>query len=281
MLVNQLWVKILYLFRCEVEFSSEICPRKTLYLCPSTNWTWSHLSVICQPAICTCSVPSIIQQPEISDTGKRLWTGHVGCSIVSPSNRLTSGSNGYLPWFVQIGTQTGTCRVPPQPQPALTSAGTRWTSETGKKGTQSLNQPWNHLREIFFFWQVWQQGGASRYPHLPNVQYGHMFCISNLINKAEYIHHPQAAGGVQIIPSSVMKLSQAHRSRQSLWSWLYIMTDIMLILCSSLKPADESHTWLYVSAQKYISNLIHWNHFRLFITPVLSGCLLILNKLNR
>lgn len=107
--VYQLWTKIPYLFRCGVELSSEFCPRKTLYLCPSINWT-------CQPAICTCSVPSDIQQPEISDTGKRLWTGHVGRFIMSPSNRLTSGSNGYLPWFVQTGTQTGTCRVPPQPQ---------------------------------------------------------------------------------------------------------------------------------------------------------------------
>lgn len=155
----------------------------------------------------------------------------------------------------------------------------------GKERYPELKPTMKPLERIFFcyccFWQVWQQGGASRYPHLPNVQYGHMFCISNLINKAEYIHYPHATGGLQIIPSGVTKRSQAHRSRQSLWSWLYILTDIMLVLCSSLKPADKSHTWLYVSAQNYMSNLIHWNHFRLSITPVLSGCLLIHNILNR
>lgn len=143
---------------------------------------------MCQPCVSRPFVPALslpTWQPDISDTWKQQWTGHVGCPIMPPSNKQTSGCNGYLPWFVQTGTQTCTCRVSPHPllshQEAPDGRQKREWKYKCDPELQPSVKPLNTWKRGFL-WRVRQQSRASRYPLELNVQYDHTLCIANQIN---------------------------------------------------------------------------------------------------
>lgn len=138
--------------RPEVSFTCEMC------ICASFAATQSEHGAMCQrvkqPFVAAASLPRT-EQPEnkwhLETTA--IWTRGGGgdggvCPIVPPSNRLTNGCNGYLPRFCPNWHLDR--HLSPSTPTAVTSAGTRWTSNMGWRGFFSPSSSSSSISFFFF-----------------------------------------------------------------------------------------------------------------------------------
>lgn len=163
------------------------CMCETVSMSGHDHSTWSHVSAMCQRAVCTCFIP-----PRASDWNKRHLEStanrtQVGCSIMSAPNKQTSGCNGYLPRFVQAGSQTCTCGEPPRPRPSRQQAPDGRQGRGARETCDPELQPSMKTLQREVFLSTYSTAGTKCAPwsHALHIQSDK--CI-------KYIHYPQAAG---------------------------------------------------------------------------------------